>query len=456
MCNDGTFDGDIEMIENNDMKVTEELLDFLEKSPTCFHVVANIRERLLAEGYTELFEGQKWELKQGKGYFAARNESSVIAFRMPKKRATGFMIAASHSDSPSFKIKENPEITSEGAYTRLNVEKYGGMLMHPWFDRPLSAAGRVIVREKDGVIATRLVNIDRDLMMIPSLAIHMDRKANEGHELNAQKELLPVLGDETADGKFMDMLAEAAGVSVEDILSHDLFLYVRGRGSVWGASGEYVSAGHIDDLQCVYGTMEGFIAAEGNESVIPVLAVFDNEEVGSGTKQGADSTFLSDVLERIGMAAGFTPEEQKTLTASSFMVSADNAHAVHPAYAEKADPVNRPKINKGIVVKYHAGQKYTTDAVSGALFEEICRKAGAPVQHFTNRSDMNGGSTLGNISNAHVSLNTVDIGLPQLAMHSCVETAGVHDTTALIKAMKVFFESCIEDLGHGRYITHMQ
>ncbi len=442
------------MIKNNDREITEKMLDFLEKSPTSFHVIANIRERLCSEGFEELSEGENWTLEAGKGYFVSRNESSVIAFRMSERRPKGYMIAAAHSDSPTFKIKENPEITGEGAYTRLNVEKYGGMLMYPWFDRPLSVAGRLVVREADGIISTRLVNVDRDLVMIPSLAIHMDRKSNEGHALNAQKELLPIFGDETAENKFMETVAEAAGVSVEDIIGHDLFLYVRGRGTVWGASEEYVSSGRIDDLQCVFGALEGLIASEKNAEAIPMAAVFDNEEVGSGTKQGADSTFLSDVMERIGMAAGLSEADRRALSASSFMVSADNAHAVHPAYGEKADPVNRPKINKGIVLKYHAGQKYTTDAVSGAVFEEICRKAGVEIQYFTNRSDMNGGSTLGNISNAHVSLNTVDIGLPQLAMHSCMETAGVHDTSDLILAMKTLFESRLEELGQGRFRLH--
>ncbi len=439
------------MSKTNSREITEDLLKFIEKSPTCFHAVQNICKTLIQEGFEELTEGSVWQLSPGKGYFVSRNGSSVIAFRMPESSIKGFMIAAAHSDSPSFKIKENPEIKGEGAYTRLNVEKYGGMLMFPWFDRPLSVAGRIVIREEDGVISTKLVNVDRDLMMIPSLAIHMDRKANEGHALNAQKEMLPIFGDETAENRFMETVAKEAGVEVKDILGHDLFLYVRDKGSVWGASEEYVSAGRLDDLQCVFGALQGFIHAEKNVHAVPMIAVFDNEEVGSGTKQGADSTFLSDVMDRIGAAAGVSEEERKSLTASSFMVSADNAHAVHPAYGDKADPVNRPKINKGIVIKYHAGQKYTTDAVSGAIFEEICKKAGVSVQHFTNRSDMNGGSTLGNISNAHVSLNTVDIGLPQLAMHSCVETAGVHDTADLIDAMKTLFESGLEELGQGRY-----
>ena len=452
----------------SDEKITRKLLAFIDQCPTAFHTVDSIRQILEKYGYRECLEEESWGLETGGKYFVTRNDSSLIAFRIPNRKDggkvadfTGYMIAASHSDSPAFRIKANPEMKTAGAYVRLNVERYGGMLIAPWFDRPLSVAGRIIIKEGNH-FRTKLVNIDRDLVMIPNVAIHMNREANDGMHYNVQTDVLPVLGDETAEGTFADLIAEAAGVSKEQIAGDDLFLYARVPGTIWGANREFVSSGHLDDLQCTYGDLMGFIesgekdgsapdeaAAASAAFAIPVLAVFDNEEVGSGTKQGADSTFLQDVLARIGQEFGLTEEDQRRKLASSFMVSADNAHAVHPNAEGKADPVNRPKMNHGIVIKYSANQKYTTDAYSAALFRAIAERAGETCQDFTNRSDMVGGSTLGNISNAHVSVNTVDIGLPQLAMHSPYETAGVHDTGALIRVMKVFFSSALKAEGRG-------
>ena len=394
--------------------INEKLLDFLHKSPTCFHAIDEIKKILVKQGYRELSEADSWNLEIDGRYFTVRNQSSIIAFRIPTTDYKGYMIGAAHSDSPTFKVKENPEIVGNGV-VKLNVEKYGGMLCAPWFDRPLSVAGRVIVKE-NGKLVTKLVRVDKDLLVIPNLAIHMNREANTNATYNAQVDMLPVFGTEDAKGKFMEVVAESICVKVEDILSHDLYLYTREKGTVWGYQNEFVSAGHLDDLQCAFGCLYGFLGANDSES-IPVVAIFDNEEVGSGTKQGADSTFLEDTLERIALSCGKNPEEAKRAIASSFMVSADNAHAVHPNHVEKADPINRPQMNKGIVIKYNANQKYTTDAVSAAVFKEVCAAVNVPVQTFTNRSDMAGGSTLGNISNAHVSLNTVDIGLAQLAMH---------------------------------------
>ena len=414
-----------------------ELISFLDKSPTAFHVVANIKARLEAEGYTELVESAKWELSEGRKYFVARNNSSIIAFRIPRFDFTGFMISAAHSDSPAFKVKENPEIVENG-YVKINVEGYGGMLMAPWLDRPLSVAGRVIVKSGNRY-EVRLVNVDRDLLIIPNVAIHMNRDANKNQPWNAQVDMLPILGSaDEAKGSFMRIIAESAGVSDSDIISHDLFLYVRDKGKVWGGSEEYISAPHLDDLQCVYGCLEGFLGAN-NSSSVPVLAVFDNEETGSLTKQGADSTFLEDVLKRISLSCSKDEEGYYRAVSSSFMVIADNAHALHPNHPEKADPVNRPAINKGIVIKFNAAQHYTPDAVSCAVYRDLCESNVLPVQVFTNRSDSRGGSTLGNISNAHVSLNTVDIGLSQLAMHSCYETSGAKDTKHLIDAMTIFY-----------------
>ena len=438
------------MDERQNLKnITKRLLTFLENSPTSYHAVENMAARLRGEGFEELKEADCWSIEAGGRYFVTRNMSSLIAFRVPGKDFTVFQIISSHSDSPTFKIKENPEMKVEGHYVKLNVEKYGGMLCAPWFDRPLSIAGRLVVRTADG-LQTKLVNVDRDLVMIPNLAIHMNRQVNDGYAYNAQSDMLPLYGGEAAAGTLMKTIAQSAGVAEEDILGHDLYLYNRMKGSVWGAGEEFFSCGRIDDLQCAFGSLEGFLAG-GNAHSVSVHAVLDNEEVGSTTKQGAASTFLLDTLKRLNTALGRTEEQYLTALASSFMVSADNAHGVHPNYTDKADPTNRPYLNGGIVIKFNATQKYTTDAVSAAVFRSVCEKADVPVQTFTNRSDMAGGSTLGNISNTHVALNTVDIGLPELAMHSPYETGGVLDTEYLIRAAKEFFSTGLKADGDGSY-----
>lgn len=419
-------------------ETAEKLLAFIRKSPTAFHAVDTMRKTLADQGFQELSEKDYWKLTPGGRYMVTRNNSALIAFSIPEDVPRRFHIMASHSDSPTFKIKENPEITVEKAYVKLNVEKYGGMLMSPWFDRPLSVAGRVIVSE-GGEIREKLIDIDRDLLMIPSLAIHMNREVNSGYSYNPQKDLLPLYGTAGTEETFSKTLAEAAGVREKEILSHDLFLYSRTKGAVWGAEKEFISAGRLDDLQCAFASMEGLLSGEKKKS-IAVHCVMDNEEVGSGTKQGAASTFLKDTLLRINSGLGRTYEEYLMSLADSFMISADNAHALHPNYTDMADPVNRPLLNKGIVIKYNANQKYCTDAVSAARFKELCNRAEVPYQTFVNRSDMAGGSTLGNISNTQVPVNTVDIGLPQLAMHSPYETAGVKDTLSLVKAAELFFE----------------
>lgn len=419
--------------------ITGQLLSFIEKSPTCFHAVATMKEEFLKNGFTELKENEKWSIQQGGQYFVTRNGSSLIAFTIPKEKMKGIRIMASHSDSPCFKIKENPEIEAEGYYIKLNIEKYGGMLCAPWFDRPLSVAGRVIVRdEKTGALRPILINIDRDLLVIPSLAIHMNRDVNDGYKYNVQKDMLPLYGEIASKDSFMKLIAENAGVREEAVLGHDIFLYNRQKGCVWGAAEEFLSSGRLDDLQCAFSSMKGFLEGK-KKQYMAVHCVLDNEEVGSGTKQGAASTFLYDTITRAHLAMGYTKEDYLIHLADSFMVSADNAHAVHPNYTDKADPVNRPYLNGGIVVKFNANQKYCTDGISAAVFRDICEKAGVPVQTFVNRSDMAGGSTLGNISNTQVALNTVDIGLPQLAMHSPYETAGVKDTEYLVKAARVLF-----------------
>jgi aspartyl aminopeptidase len=430
-------------------ELNRELLDFIEKSPSAFHAVENFRKMLLEAGYQELLESEKWELQPGGRYFVTRNDSSLISFRIPEESFEGFMLIASHCDSPTFKIKENPEMKADNHYTKLNVEPYGGSLYSPWFDRPLSFAGRVVVRTDDGV-ETRLVDVDRDLLMIPNLAVHMNREANSGHTYNEQKELLPVLGDISAFGSFSKLVAEQAGAEEKEVLCTDLFLYSRGKGTVWGANEEFLSAPRLDDLQCAFASMKGFLAAKEGKG-LPVCCIFDNEEVGSGTKQGAASTLLSDVLHRINGALGRTEEDYLQAVAQSFMISADNAHAVHPNYSDVADPVNRPYMNEGIVIKYNAAQRYTTDGISGAVFKLFCERAGVPCQTYTNRSDIRGGSTLGNISNTQVALNTVDIGLPQLAMHSPYETCGTKDTEYFVKAAEEFFSSHLKMKKNGSY-----
>jgi len=420
------------------------LLDFLDASPSCYHAVDNLTRRLEAEGYERLWEAEPWTLRTGGKYYVVRGDSSLVAFRVPGGVPAGFMLAAAHSDSPTYKVREEAEVLSAGNCVRLAVEPYGGMIARSWLDRPLSVAGRLVVR-REGGIATQLVNVDRDLLVIPSVAIHLDREVNQGTALKANTDLLPLLGCGTERGRFRALLAEAAGVPEEDILSTELFLYPRVSAVALGAEGELVASPRLDDLQCVFGCLEGFLTAKEGGSV-PVLCVFNNEEVGSGTRQGADSTFLTDVLERVSTALG---RDWRCMAVNSFLVSADNAHAVHPAHPELSDGAERPVLNGGVVLKYNAGQKYTTDAVSGAVFREVCRAADVPVQRYSNRADLPGGSTLGNISSAHLSIPSVDIGLPQLAMHAAYEVAGSRDTALLARAMEEYFSRSFRYLPDG-------
>ena len=423
------------------LEASKRLIGFLDANPSPFHVIAALGKMYENAGFKRLSEKERFEVKKGGNYFVTRNNSSIIAFKIPKKDFKGFNITAAHSDSPTFKIKANAEITAEKNFVKLNVEKYGGMLMAPWFDRPLGIAGRVMVK-KGTKIEENLLHIDRDIIMIPNLAIHMNREANDGYKYNAQTDTQPIFAELGSDVTLYDIIAKELGVSKDAILDTDLFLTNRVKGTVWGANNEFIAVGRMDDLQCVFAGAESIIEAK-NKNNIAVHCVFDNEEVGSGTKQGAASTFLKDVLIRVNKALGGDEESYLQAVARSFMVSADNAHSVHPNYTEKADPCNRPVVNKGVVIKYNANQKYTTDAVSGAVFRDICAEAEVPVQTFTNRSDVAGGSTLGNISNAQVSLNAVDIGMAQWAMHSPYESGGVKDTYYLEAAMKKFFETDI-------------
>ncbi len=425
-------------------EIVSGLTSFIGKSPTAFHAAANLGTILYENGYQKLNEGEKWEIKPGGRYYVTRNDSSIIAMNVGEQLEDYcFKIAASHSDSPTFKIKENAEIQVRDKYMKLNTEGYGGMLCATWFDRPLSVAGRVVVREGKEY-AAKLVNADRDLLLIPNMAIHMNREVNKGYSYNNQVDMLPLFGGSGCrKGDFKRLIAEELGVEEDAVCGMDLYLYNRMKPSVWGADKEFISCPQLDDLQCAYTSLTGFLAG-ADDHAVNVFACFDNEEVGSGTKQGAASTFLHDTLYRTNLCLGKGEEEFYRAASKSFMLSCDNAHAVHPNHPEKTDEGNCVYINEGIVVKSHAGQKYTSDAVSIAVFRGICEEAGVPLQFFANRSDMAGGSTLGNIAMSQVSMNSIDIGLPQLAMHSSFETAGVKDSYYMVRAVGKFFDSPME------------
>ncbi len=409
------------------------LMAFLDAAHSVYHAAAYLAATLEKAGYTRLSEGDSWDLRPGGKYYLVRGGTAIMAFRIPGESPRGFLLSASHSDRPTFKVKENGELA--GAYTRLAVERYGGMLIAPWLDRPLSIAGRVMVETEKGVEA-RLLDIDRDLLLIPNVAIHMNRAANDGYKWNPAVDTLPLLGGKDARGKLAALLEEQAGGK---ILGHDLTLYIRQKASVWGIDGEYISSAALDDLECAWGCTQGFLNAADSAS-IPVLCVFDSEEVGSASVQGAASDLLENLLGRICESLGLSLPR---MLAQSFLVSADNAHAVHPNHPEYSDASNAPVLGGGIVIKFSANQRYCTDGASAAIFRKVCGKANAPAQTFYNRADLLGGSTLGNISLGHVSVPTVDIGLPQLAMHSCYETAAVADASALEDAMTAYYGSSL-------------
>lgn len=422
-----------------------QLFDFIQCSPTASHTAATVRAMLVQAGFTQLLESQPWDLQPGGRYYTTRGMSSLIAFQVPKADFHGFSVIAPHGDSPCFKVKESPELRVDGQYTKLNTEVYGGMQLALWTDRPLSVAGRLAVRTENGVKGV-LCDIRRDLLLIPGVAIHMNRGVNEGVKLDPQKDTLPLLGGSQAELK--KLVAENAGVAPEDILSWDLYLYSRAQGTVFGAEKEFLAAPRLDDLECVFAAAKAFLAGENRENVT-VLSLFDNEETGSLTRQGADSPFLSEVLERISLSCGKSREEHLRAIASGFMLSADNAHAVHPDSPEKSDPTNRCYLNGGVVVKH--SPRYASDALTAGLFQRICQKAGVPVQVYYNNSKIPGGGTLGNLSGSHVALPTVDIGLAQLSMHSPYETAGAKDLDYMVWAMQAFYESVIIQTGREEY-----
>ena len=422
------------------MEILKDLMNFLDSSVTMFHAINECEKVLKDSGYIYLPENEKWNIRAGK-YYAKRNSSSLIAFDI----ANGdyhFQISAAHSDSPTFKLKDRPIIESNG-YLKLNVEAYGGMIDATWLDKPLTLAGRVMVDTGCG-IETRLLNIDKDLLIIPNVPIHFNREINKGFAFNNQVDMLPVFSaGNLSEADFDKMLAKELGVKPEAILAKDLYLVNRQKATVIGYDNELISSGRLDDLECVYTSLLGFIEAMNNDH-INVFAVFDNEEVGSVTKQGAMSTFLVSTLNRINKALGKSDEDYYRAIAKSMLISCDNAHAIHPNHPELFDVKNRPVLNKGIAIKESANQKYTTDAFSRAVLKKILDNKNIPYQTFANRSDIIGGSTLGNLSNTAVSMNAVDIGLPQLAMHSAYETAGAKDVEYAIEALRAFFETNID------------
>ena len=420
-------------------KHTPSLLQFIDKSPTAFQAVDSVCDRLQNEGFIHLNETDNWQLSPGKGYYLTRNHSSVIAFRIPEETPTSFLISASHTDSPMFKLKPSFEAPGVHSYMRLNTEVYGGTILSSWLDRPLSLAGRVIVKQGEQFRSTS-VCIDKDLLLIPSVAIHFNRTVNSGYAFNAAVDMLPLFTqDDHASGKLLELIASVANCKPDEIVGTELFVYNRIPATVWGVSEEFFSAPRIDNLMCAFSTLEGFVSAK-NDSAVAVYFSADNEETGSATKQGAGSVFLSDVLDRICENLGL---DKRMMLASSMMVSADNAHAKHPNHPELSDANNAPLMNGGVVIKSNASQKYATDGMSLALFAEICKRCNVPYQFFANRSDMPGGSTLGSISNTCVPLLTVDIGMAQLAMHSAYETAGCMDVDYLVTAMTEFYSSTL-------------
>ena len=424
----------------------KELIEFIHESPTNFHAVANAKKELLSDGFKQLFSGEAWQIEKGGKYFVTKNHSSLFAFEIGSGEIAedGFKIVCAHSDSPTFRIKPNAEMPVAGKYLKLNTEVYGGPIMYTWFDRPLSMAGRVMLRSLNPLKpATQFVNFKRPLMVIPHIAIHFNRAVNDqGNPLSKQKDMLPVIAmiNDTfeKDNYLVKLIAEEMGVSPEDILDFDLTLYEYEKGCLFGVNEEFISSGKLDDLAMAHAGLKAFVASEKCRKT-KVLAIFDNEEVGSGTKQGAGSPILRTIVERIVFGLGGKPEDLYRAIHNSFMISADMAHALHPNYVEKHDPTNHPVMNGGPVIKFNANQKYVTDGDSAAVFETICKMAGVPCQKFVNHSDMAGGSTLGNILLSQMEMRGVDIGNPMWAMHSVRETGGVLDHAYVIKAFTTFY-----------------
>ncbi|MFD3155785.1 M18 family aminopeptidase [Haloimpatiens sp. FM7330] len=431
---------------SKELEFAKELINFVDESPSAFHVVENLKKELKENGFKEIKDYEKWDLKKGERYYVTKNDSALIAFVVGKGEVEkdGFKLIGSHTDSPTFRIKPCPEITVENTYVKLNTEVYGGPILNTWLDRPLSAAGRVTLKSKDILNPeTRLVNIKKPILIIPNLAIHMNHKVNTGVELNRQQDTLPLLSlvnEKLEKGNYLlNAVAKELNVKPEDIIDFDLFLYEFEKGSIIGLNDEFISCGKLDDLAMVHAGIKALMNTNPTDAT-NVMVCFDNEEIGSSTKQGADSQMLSNILERIVISLGKGREEFFRALSKSFIISGDLAHAVHPNRGEKHDPTNRPVINKGPVIKINANQRYTTDSNSCAVYEMICKKAGVPYQKFVNRSDERGGSTIGPISSTHLDIRSVDMGTPILAMHSIRELGGVADHTHVRKSFEEFYK----------------
>ncbi|MCU9809102.1 M18 family aminopeptidase [Paraclostridium sp. AKS46] len=430
----------------NSKEFARNLIGFIEKSPTAFHSVETSEELLKLNGFKKLDSREEWKLEQDGKYYTTKNSSAIVAFTINTNnlKEDGFRIIGSHSDSPSFRVKPNPEMEAEKTYLKLNIECYGGPILNTWLDRPLSIAGRVVLKGKSVLRPEEtLVNINKPICIIPNLAIHMNREVNEGVALNKQKDMLPLVGllndSLEKDNFLLKTIAKELGRKIEEIIDFDLFLYEYEKGMLIGPNEEMISCGRLDNLSMAHASLHALIDAKSLNGV-NVVAVFDNEEVGSSTKQGADSNMLLNVLERISLCLGQNREEFFRSLYSSFIISADLAHAVHPNVGEKHDPTNRPVMGKGPVIKINANQAYTSDSQSIAVYKTICKEAGVNCQEFVNRSDVRGGSTIGPISSTHIDIPSVDVGSPILAMHSIRELGCVEDHMDIYKTFKKFYE----------------
>jgi len=431
---------------NKELEFAQNLIDFIYHSPTAFHVVVAVKEELCKEGFVEIKEEEKWNLKKGNKYFVTKNDSAITAFivGLGEIEENGFKIIGAHTDSPSFRIKPKPEMIVDNTYVKLNTEVYGGPIINTWMDRPLAVAGRVTLRGENILYPeTRLVNIKKPIMIIPNVAIHMNREVNNGIELNKQKDTLPLLsmvnGELEKNNCLMNAIAKELSVELKQIIDFDLFLYEFEKGSIIGLNDEFISSSRLDDLAMVHAGIKALGKAQP-VAATSVMVCFDNEEVGSCTKQGADSNMLVGILERITISLDKGREDFLRAISKSFIISADNAHALHPNSPEKNDPTNKPYMNKGPVIKISANQSYTTDSNSSAVYELVCEKAGVPMQKFVNRSDARGGSTIGPISSTHLNIRSVDMGSPTLAMHSIRELGGVSDHTYVTKSFQEFYK----------------
>ncbi len=432
-------------MKNKNTDMIQSLIDFIYQSPTSFHATYNTADILENNGFKKLSLSERWRLKRNSKYYITSNNSALIAFITGSEslNQNGFRIIASHVDSPGFRIKPEPEIIESEKYLKLNTEVYGGPILNTWLDRPLAIAGRISCRTDNPLEPrTELININKPLLTIPNLAIHLNSDVNKGVELNRQKHLLPLLSivevDSNKDNYILRMLSEESGTSINKIMDYDLYLYEYEKGGTTGINNEFISSGRLDDLSMVYSSILSLIEADENKST-QVMVLFDNEEIGSMTKQGADSPLLINTLERLAISLGYTREDYFCSLANSFMISADMAHAVHPNYIEKHDPTNKNYLNHGPVIKISANQKYTSDSDSIAVCKELCNIAGIQYQTFVNRSDQRGGSTIGPVSASQMPLRSVDIGNPLLAMHSIREMAGTKDFLNINRLFKIFY-----------------